>query len=233
MRVRRLVQLNRDPTGRFDPGLGRVAAPASAYPLVEPVIDVNAVTLASYDARLDAYAAGTPDRVSGELGAWLDLAVDGLRPAARIREIGSGLGRDAAHLEAAGFRVCRSDASVAFTAHLRAQGFEVDLIDVLHDDLTAGWDLVVANAVLLHLTVPQCRVAVSRIHASLAGGGRFAFTLKTGNGSGWSSEKLGLPRFFTYWREPSIRAVLADAGFTAVEQSAGPGSGWLHLIARA
>jgi len=198
----------------------------------EPFWEANAVTLASYDATLDAYAAGTPDRVSGELGDWLDRAVEGLSPTARIREIGSGLGRDAAYLEAAGFRVRRSDASVGFAARLQAQGVEVDLIDVMRDDLSDGWDVVIANAVLLHLTVPQCRIAVSRVRAALSPGGRFAFTLKIGVGTCWTSEKLGLQRLFTYWQEPDIRAVLADSGFATVEQSAEPASGWLHLVAR-
>jgi hypothetical protein len=67
--------------------------------------------------------------------------------------------------------------------------------------------LEIANAVLLHLEQDD----LPRVLVKLAGAAPLiAFTLKVGEGSEWSTAKTGLPRFFQYWSETGVRAVLAE-----------------------
>jgi hypothetical protein len=44
--------------------------------------------------------------------------------------------------------------------------------------------------------------------------------------------RLGLPRWFTYWREPDLRAELAAAGWSVVtlERVRGPADQWLYSL---
>jgi hypothetical protein len=66
-------------------------------------------------------------------------------------------------------------------------------------------------------------------------GGVLGLTLKEGDGEGWSHAKIGLPRHFTYWREPAMRDALARARWDvlALEHVAGPPGAWLQVLARA
>jgi predicted TPR repeat methyltransferase len=76
---------------------------------------------------------------------------------------------------------------------------------------------------------------LAKIHKALNDGGRFAFSLKQGDGEGWSEEKLGAPRYFCYWTQEQIEQVLSKTGYSSFEVTDG-GSGhnnakWLHIIA--
>ncbi|MGH2907697.1 MAG: methyltransferase domain-containing protein, partial [Solirubrobacteraceae bacterium] len=96
------------------------------------------------------------------------------------------------------------------------------------------YDAVLANAVLLHLTRDDLATAFARIRDAVRPGGTFALTLKEGDGEGLTSAKVGHPRWFTYWREDPLRAVLAATGWTveSLEHVAGTRDDWLHVIAR-
>jgi len=65
-------------------------------------------------------------------------------------------------------------------------------------------------------------------------GGLLAFTVKEGDGSGWSEHKLGLPRHFTYWRAGPLRAFLEARGWQVESLECGQGrtDRWLLVIAR-
>jgi len=79
------------------------------------------VTIGSYDAYAGEYASGTsamPDEVTHNLNHFVDL----VGAEARVLEIGSGPGRDAAALEQIGLSVRRTDISRAFVERLRAAG---------------------------------------------------------------------------------------------------------------
>ncbi len=130
------------------------------------------VTVASYDAFADDYAAGTqamPDDVQAAIEAF---ARD-LGPGARVLEVGSGHGRDAVALEAAGLSVRRTDITPAFVRMMRAAGHDADVVDPLTDDLTdpqtkAPYDGVWASASLLHVR----REDLPQVLANLAGATR-------------------------------------------------------------
>jgi hypothetical protein len=75
---------------------------------------------------------------------------------------------------------------------------------------------------------------IHKVHDALNVGGTFAFTLKQGEGEEWTDDKLGAPRFFTYWTDGQIRTVLASAGFHDISiwgDQETARSTWLQIIA--
>jgi hypothetical protein len=90
--------------------------------------------------------------------------------------------------------------------------------------------------VLLHFTRDEAKIVIQKAYAALLAGGRFAFSLKQGDGEEWSDAKLGSPRYFCYWTRDAIQPVLEDAGFTNIHIAAhsatvGSKAEWLHIIA--
>lgn len=195
--------------------------------------DPDDTTLASYQAAANRYIEHTVPAPPVVL-AYLDR-VAGLVGHGHVLELGSGPGWDAAYLERRGVRVTRSDATRAFVERLRAAGQHARLLDIRYDDLGGPYDAVLANAVLLHLSRDQFRPALRRVRQAVTTPGLLAMTLKEGDGEQWSTVKLGLPRHFTYWREPALRRALQDTGWnvTFLAHVSGRTDQWLHIIARA
>ncbi len=191
------------------------------------------ITLASYEAAAGAYLQQSPPpglRVRVYLDQLAELVGTGT-----VLELGSGPGWDAAYLESRGSRVVRTDAVNAFVDLLLAAGHPARLLDVRVDDFGGPYDAVMANAVLLHLSREQFVDVLGRARHAVAGHGVFAFTLKEGEGEGWSRAKLGLPRHFTYWREPELRSALEanDWQVLSLEHVTGRVEPWLYVLARA
>lgn len=177
----------------------------------------NQATLAAYNARIAEYVAGTPADIGPELATWINKALSRVPAGSVILEVGSGTGRDAAYIEARDFTIIRSDASEGFVAYLRAQGNTAILLDALTDDLGGPHNMVFADAVILHFTRAQAGEAFARIRRALRPGGVLACSLKQGDGEGWSSEKLGVPRYFCYWQPAPLSAALTRAGFRSID----------------
>jgi SAM-dependent methyltransferase len=194
--------------------------------------DPDDVTLTSYQSRVQEYLRGT-QWPAPELAAFLDrfASRSGQGP---VLEIGSGPGRDADYLEARGVRVIRTDATPAFVDLLRHAGHDARLLDVRTDPLGGPYQGILANAVLLHLSRDQFEDVLRRARAATAPGGFLAFTLKEGDGEAWSEHKLGVPRHFTYWREPAVRAALDRASWpdASIDHVSGR-ENWLYVIASA
>ena len=193
----------------------------------------NRTTLETYETHLEAYIAGTSHDMTDGIKDWLDHSVLSLPLDADILEVGSGFGRDADYLESLGYRVERTDAAQSFVRHMADQGHDARVLNVLTDDLGLDRNLIVADAVFLHLTPTELTDVLAAAHAALAMMGRLAITLKEGVGEEWSIEKLGAPRYFRYWGEEEVITELRASGFTLLELSvhAGEGSAWLHVIA--
>jgi SAM-dependent methyltransferase len=209
----------------------------SRFPGDQP--DDNARTIATYEDHVLEYVRNSPSSVSGWVKGWLDRAVAGLPHDARVLELGSGPGHDADYLQDLGYDVSRTDATPAFVDLLRSKGNDARLLNAITDDLPPGLDLVIANAVLHHFTRSQAAHVIEKAHAALTPGGRFAFSLRLGEGEGWSNDKVGAPRFFCYWTSPQIQGLLVQADFTDIDiqESRNPdfSSGWkdwLHITAR-
>ena len=197
--------------------------------------ETNSRTIESYDTHIQEYIDGTPHEVSGVVKDWLDASLAGVPKDARILAFGSAFGRDAEYLAGLGYAVECTDASTAFVELLQTKGFDAKVLNAITDELPLGLDYVLANAVLLHFTRVEAEHVIAKVYDALNTNGKFAFTLKQGEGEGWSEAKLGAPRFFCYWTEPQIHEVLENTGFGAVEISgdkATANSTWLHIIAK-
>jgi hypothetical protein len=173
----------------------------------------NKITLESYNLNVDAYIAGTPAQVSGGFKTWIDATVALMHSDARIIEIGSGCGRDAAYIESQGFTVERTDAAQGFVTLLQEQGYNVRSFNILTDDFVASYDLVYAAGVFLHFTPAEFTHALIKIHGSLTLSGIISFSVKEGVGEEWDTRKLGSPRYFCYWTQQSIAELLCKTGF--------------------
>jgi 2-polyprenyl-3-methyl-5-hydroxy-6-metoxy-1,4-benzoquinol methylase len=195
----------------------------------------NDKTLRTYDENVRAYVEGTANAVSGPPREWMDRALDSLAPTARIIEIGSAFGRDAAYVASKNFAVECTDAAPGFVDELRARGFRATLFNVLTDDFDGAYDLILANAVLLHFDRAQMPRVLAKARAALNPDRRLAFSLKGGDGEGWSSAKLGAPRYFCYWRAEQIAPLLRDAGFAhwSIEEARmnRAHADWIYVVA--
>lgn len=71
--------------------------------------------------------------------------------------------------------------------------------------------------------------------ATVADHGLLAFTVKEGDGDGWSRTKLGLPRHFTYWREAAVRSALQSTRWQvrSLERVMCGVEPWLFVLAKA
>jgi hypothetical protein len=178
-----------------------------------------------------AFPSAASLRGAGQFAAGRVLAV---RRCGLVLEIGSGPGWDADHLEFRGLRVVRTDAVSAFVERLRAAGHDARLLDVRTGELGGPYQAVLANAVLPHLDRDQFEDVLRRARCAVVVGGALGFTVKEGDGAGWSDHKLGLPRHFTYWREPALRAVLRRTGWRVdyLDHVAVRDNCWLRVLAR-
>lgn len=197
--------------------------------------EANNRTVESYSAHIQEYIDGTPHEVLGVVKDWLDGSLADVPKDARILEFGSAFGRDAKYLAGLGYTVECTDATPAFVDLLQQKGFDAKVLNAITDELPQGLDFVLANAVLLHFNRDEAVLVIKKVFDSLNTNGKFAFTLRQGEGEGWSEKKLGAPRFFCYWTEPQIRDVLESTGFGDVEISgdkAAANATWLQIVAR-
>lgn len=193
------------------------------------------LTLAAYQAGVDAYLAASTPPDSRPVADLLEELVRRVPPGGQVLEVGSGPGHDAQHLEDRGLVVDRTDATPAFVERLQQQGHRARLLDLRTGDLGGPYDAVLANAVLLHLDRSEAGRALAACRAATRDGGVLALTLKEGDGEAWSEAKLGRPRWFVYWREEPLRAALDAAGWQvlALRHVEGRQEPWLHVLCAA
>lgn len=197
--------------------------------------DSNRTTLNSYEGHAEEYIKGTPQEVSGNVQLWIDETLASVPLEASILELGSAFGRDAEYIESKGYKVQRTDATQAFVDYLRKQGHSAEYFNAIIDEFPSSYDLIFANAVLLHFTTDEVEVVLWKIFQSLNVGGRLSFSLKLGEGEEWSDAKLGAPRYFHYWQENEIIQLLENTGYDNIHTYNGlvgrNDAQWLHIIA--
>ncbi|MCD6640134.1 MAG: class I SAM-dependent methyltransferase [Nocardioides sp.] len=181
--------------------------------------DPVTATVAAYDTDAARYGQANPEMPDG-VRADIEEFVAMLPPGARVLEIGTGSGRDAALMEQLGLRVRRTDITPGFVDLLRARGLEAELLDPLVDDLSdpAGpYDGVWANASLLHVLRDDLARVLTRLADVTRAHGVLRFSVKQGDGEGWSTHgAITRPRHFTYWQPEPLEEVVRGSGWTRV-----------------
>ncbi|MEJ2124673.1 MAG: hypothetical protein P8Y47_07640, partial [Alphaproteobacteria bacterium] len=112
----------------------------------------NHKTLQSYEDHIQEFIAKTYPQVTGGVKNWIDTVLDGLPLGAKIVELGSASGRDAAYMTSKGYTVECTDAAQSFVTHLQSQGLNARVHNAITDIISQSDDLIFANAVLVHFT---------------------------------------------------------------------------------
>lgn len=201
--------------------------------MAREVSETNATTLASYETAAELYIQHQSP-VTREQLAFLDAVAQSLPNRGRVLEIGSATGQDAALLEDRGLTVRRTDATRAFVERLRSRGHEAEVLNVVTDALGGPWDGIYANAVFLHLNPGELAEVLVKAAGAVVPDGILGFTVKAGDGSGWTTTKLDRPRHFTYWRAPMLRALIDSSPWDLLqlEHVAGAKDDWLQCICK-
>lgn len=198
--------------------------------------DTNKKTIESYEVSINQYIQNTPNKRGAVVEGWLDKSIEDLRLDAKILEIGSAYGRDAKYIEDKGFHIEKTDAAQGFVDILVQKDPTSHLLNVVTDDINSDYDLILANAVLLHLNDEETQGVLVKIFDTLISGGTFAFTLKQGEGEAWQNNKDMAPRFFNYWHKDDIVTTLLNTGFVNinawVDETDSPNATWIMIIAK-
>ena len=171
-------------------------------------------TLAHYDARAEAFRAGTRDHdVSQNIDALL-RHIEGVPPFT-ILDFGCGPGRDLATFTRMGHHAIGLDGSAALAAMARTDtGCEVWTQDFLALDLPAArFDGVFANASLFHVPAAELPRVLRELHATLKPRGvLFSSNPRGTNEEGWQNGRYGAWHDLSAWR-----SFVIAAGFDELE----------------
>ena len=191
-----------------------------------PISDADAqgVTIQSYNEHINEYIEKDSSDDVRTLAYWpgVQYFLDKLQKGQEILEIGSGTGADARRIESRGFRVQRTDVAEAFLGHMRSNGCDARHFDVLEGAYGSPQHAIFANAVFLHFTQEQFRVALAHVLEILDGGGLFCMGMKLGDFEGWREKGLSGKRYFRFWELKDLQAELAKTGFRLVHSFVTP-----------
>ena len=190
-------------------------------------------TLTVYAEKARDYAAKfTTERPDRTLARFIAAMPDG----ARVLDLGCGTGRSAVFMTAAGLLVDAWDASEEMARiGQEAHGLDIRIAEFTDLSAKARYDGIYANFSLLHAPKSQMPDNLARIATALKPGGLLHLGLKTGDGE--ARDALG--RFYAYYQEAELAALLADAGLAIDTRDFGTEEGldgtlapWIILTAR-
>lgn len=201
-----------------------------------PNSDTNDRTLQTYANKLQEYISSTPRIINDAEHPWIDHALSLIPRGGTVLEVGSGAGRSAEYIAGRGYALECTEAVAEFVEIMKQKGLNARSLNVLTDEITKTYDMVFANAVLVHFTPEQTKHVLAKVRNALNENGIFAVSLKMGNGEKWTNEKLDAPRYFYYWQPDVFRALAEEAGYTWLSMSSGETSlknaNWLYIILR-
>lgn len=165
----------------------------------------NNITLQTYEENFQLYITDTPHIIPWELKTYIDRVLSFFDKNAVILELGSSFWRDADYIESQWYEVQRSDAVQWFIDYNVALGKKCDYINLLSFSLQENtYDLIFANAVLLHFSSDQFRDIINKFIIWLKKRWIIAFTLQSWIWEKWSSHRMAAPRYFKYWSREEL-----------------------------
>jgi SAM-dependent methyltransferase len=194
-------------------------------------------TQQSYDAIAEQYQQRNRDR--SVVQVWIERFADLLPANARVLDLGAGPCIDSPLLQALGLNVVALDRS----ARMLRLGRERFSGPCVRADLrqlpfaAASFAGAWASASLLHVRRAELLPALVSLRECLIPAGVLYLALKGGDGERWDETRYGpdAPRYFSYYRDDELNALLHTAGFEIVvaEARVYPRETWLVRIARA
>lgn len=182
----------------------------------------NKDTINWYDANAEKYAADS-DGITFEKTAQQFL--EKLHPNPKILEVGCGSGRDAITLSELGAEVTGLDASEGLIEVAKKKSLDIEFLvgnflNLPFQDET--FDGVWSHASLVHLdTIEDVKSALSEFYRVLKIDGYLYVYVKKQNGEKKTavvSDTLSNhDRFFRYYTEEELQALLEESGFTITE----------------
>jgi SAM-dependent methyltransferase len=198
-------------------------------------MDPTRRTQLTYDAVAGEFSSRTHDRST--LMRWM-LAFQSHLPRGRVLDLGAGPCHDTARLRDLGLDAIALDRSRGMLQVARDEVAALRIqADMRHLPLSAQCVAGVwASASLLHLPRADFEPALAGIRRVLMPSGALFASLKCGSGAGWDTARYGAdaPRWFTYWSESELDAVLCSAGFEIIEAESldFAAQRWLIRVAR-
>lgn len=179
------------------------------------------------DRTLDFYARNAAQYVQHGAEApsrYLLSFVAALPAHARVLELGSGSGRDAAFMLSQGVDIYPSDASSQLAREAESRvGRAVRLLRFNELEEAEAYDAIWASASLLHAPASELSDDLARIHRALRPTGLFVASFKAGTGEG--RDELG--RYYNY---PDADTLLTHyreaAGWASLHIETTMGSGY-------
>ena len=186
-------------------------------------------TRRTYDKVAGRFLGNT--RVRAVVLPWLGRFAEHLGTGATVLDVGAGPGCDSAELRRLGLRAISLDLSLGMLAaglpEFPGPRVQADARHLpFRDGSVAG---VWANASLLHLSPEEAAAALREARRVVCGFGLLHISVKAGAGAAWESERYGEARWFQYWSEADLDALLTAAGFTVIASwsNSTPRADWL------
>lgn len=186
-------------------------------------------TILAYETRSHEYL----ERVGRAAQPGFVEFVASLPEGGHVLDLGCGPGDSAHRLQKLGFSVDAVDATPAMIS--RAAELGVTARQATFDEIDGQdvYDGIWANYSLLHAAREDFPIILAALHRALKPGGRLHIGMKLGTGQ--ARDRIG--RYYTYYSEPELVALLAAAGFTATAHETSHGIGqddmpfegiWIH-----
>ena len=191
----------------------------AAYCAVSDRYITNEITIADQDSA-------AAQRKRDELQDFMEEAFGPLGKGARIFEIGSGPCEGAVLLrDKLGFNVTPSDVNAqGFREEIEAHGFKWREFHAVYDDLPDVYDGFFFWRVFQHFTPDDAKIVLEKVYNGLRPGGRVLFSTMNHEGHEEDFEvvdfsgvyKIGRKRYFRYWWESDLNALVGHMGFRIV-----------------
>lgn len=201
-------------------------------------MDAHRSTIAAYRAHAELFEKRLTAR--HRVPPFLRRIAARLPRGARVLDLGCGTGHDALYLAKRGCTVIAVDATEVFAkkARRRCAGRNVR---VVRSDMGAyafprgAFDLVWANASLIHVPKKRLPALLARIRSSLRPGGILAATIHNGRREGVHPGTWIPGRFFASYLKEELARIVEGAGFHVVELRGAVNEDrrgrWLNIIA--
>ena len=172
-------------------------------------------TINTYNLYDDVYDKETIEFWSNFPNSTIDLFTKNL-PGNKILNLGSGSGRDSLLLRDRGLDIVCLDASEKMVERTRKLGFMTTQSDFRQMTLEKDtYDGVWAYTSLLHIKKDEVKDILKKIYRSLNTNGIFLIGMIEGNYEGIKvrNSMPGTSRYFKFYEEKELRALLESAGF--------------------